>query len=484
MEPENVFVHFYCGLHVDPCRNNWSGPDGMIRSILVQIIAALVDKDLLDLSFLNRRSFIRGLENHDTYTLCHLLHDLVQQFDPDTTIYCFIDGVSRFDVDYRGTFGLLKVIIDRIEGIVEDDSLKPKLKKLAPNTNTTLLDPDLPLSYGTTLGSVRLRERIAELHSSPEVELTAANVVITPGSSMANHLVLATLCGPGDHIICQYPTYGPLYLLPKHSGVDVSLWELKEAEGWSLDLKELANMIKPNTKVIIICNPNNPTGTIIPRDTLEQVLGLAQKNHIVVFSDEVFSPLFHTKDQPPPLVSLGYPHTLSTGSLSKAYALPGIRIGWVVSQDKEIIRQVSTLRDYTTISVSLLDDSVGAFALSKEVLPRLMERNLRLFAESITLLDGFVRRNAQRCRWTKPKGSGVAFVQILNKDGSASDDLVFSKKLVEEAGITVLPGSYSFAEEGANNLKGYLRIEIGSPERLREGLVAIEEFLHKYDFLR
>jgi aspartate/methionine/tyrosine aminotransferase len=99
---------------------------------------------------------------------------------------------------------------------------------------------------------VRLRERIAELHSSPEVELTAANVVITPGSSMANHLVLATLCGPGDHIICQYPTYGPLYLLPKHSGVDVSLWGLKEAEGWSLDLEELANMIKPNTKVIII----------------------------------------------------------------------------------------------------------------------------------------------------------------------------------------------------------------------------------------
>ncbi|KAH6962787.1 pyridoxal phosphate-dependent transferase [Fusarium avenaceum] len=357
-----------------------------------------------------------------------------------------------------------------------------ELQKLAPNTNTTLLDPDLPLSYGTTLGSVRLRERIAELHSSPEVELTAANVVITPGSSMANHLVLATLCGPGDHIICQYPTYGPLYLLPKHSGVDVSLWGLKEAEGWSLDLEELANMIKPNTKVIIICNPNNPTGTVIPRDTLEQVLALAQKNNIVVFSDEVFSPLFHTKDQPPPLVSLGYPRTLSTGSLSKAYALPGIRIGWVVSQDKEILRQVSTLRDYTTISVSLLDDSVGAFALSKEVLPRLMERNLRLFAESITLLDGFVKRNAQRCRWTKPEGSGVAFVQILNKDGSASDDLVFSKKLVEEAGITVLPGSYSFAEEGANNLKGYLRIEIGSPERLKEGLVAIEQFLHKYDF--
>lgn len=153
----------------------------------------------------------------------------------------------------------------------------------------------------------------------------------------------------------------------------------------------------------------------------------------------------------------------------------------MVSQDKEIIHRVSALRDYTTISVSLLDDSVAAFALSKEVLPRLMERNLQLCAESITLLDDFVKRNAQRCRWTKPKGSGVAFVQILNKDKSASDDFVFSKRLVEEAGITVIPGSYAFAEEGANDLKGYIRIEIGSPGRLREALVGLEEFVHKYD---
>ncbi|EGU74231.1 hypothetical protein FOXB_15258 [Fusarium oxysporum f. sp. conglutinans Fo5176] len=181
-----------------------------------------------------------------------------------------------------------------------------ELHKLASSTNTTLLDPDLALTYGTTLGSVRLRERIAELHSSPEVELTAANVVITPGSSMANHLVLATLCGPGDHIICG---------------------------------------------LTVASNPNNPTGTVILRDILEQVLALAQKDNIVVFSDEVFSPLFHTKDQAPPLVSLGSPRTLSTSSLSKAYALPGIRIGWVVSQDKEIIHRVSALRDYTTISV-------------------------------------------------------------------------------------------------------------------------------------
>jgi aspartate/methionine/tyrosine aminotransferase len=216
---------------------------------------------------------------------------------------------------------------------------------------------------------------------------------------------------------------------------------------------------------------------------LEQILALAQKHNIVVFSDEVFRPLFHTNEPPPPpVVSLGYPRTVSTGSVSKAHALPGIRVGWVISQDKEIIQRVITLRDYTTISVSLLDDSVAAFALSKEVLPRLMERNLQICAESIALLDDFVKRNAQRCHWVKPKGSGTTFIQILNKDKSASNDLVFSKRLVEEAGITVVPGVHCFGEEGASDLKGYLRIALGSPRRLEKALPIMEEFIHRHNF--
>lgn len=127
-----------------------------------------------------------------------------------------------------------------------------ELQRLRPNTDTALLDHDLQLTYGTTLGSVRLRERIAELHSSGDVKLTAANVVITPGASLANYLILATICGVNDHLICQYPTYGQLYLLPKYSGVDVSLWAMNETSDWSLKLEELAGMIKPNTKVIVI----------------------------------------------------------------------------------------------------------------------------------------------------------------------------------------------------------------------------------------
>ncbi|RKK93415.1 hypothetical protein BFJ68_g15561 [Fusarium oxysporum] len=368
--------------------------------------------------------------------------------------------------------------IDQWNSFVSALSLN-ELQQLAPDASHATLDPNLKLTYGTLLGSLRLRERIAKIHSSPETPLTAANVVITPGSVMANYLVLAAICGPSDHIVCQYPTYGQLYLLPRYNGVDVSLWALNEDKNWSSNVEELASMIKPNTKAIIINNPNNPTGAVISKDILVEILALARERGIVVFSDEVYNPLFHTSNRPPPLVSLGYNHTISTGSVSKAHSLPGLRVGWVVSQDAEIMQRITTLRDYTTTSVSQLDDSVAAFALSEEVLPRLMERNMTTCAESIVILDEFMKRNARRCRWAKPDGAATAFVQILNEDGSASDDVAFSKQLAEQEGIVVLPGGHCFGEAGVNDLKGYIRLPLGHPRLLDAALEKLEKFIHK-----
>lgn len=126
------------------------------------------------------------------------------------------------------------------------------LQNLAPGAAPAPIDPDLTLTYGAMRGSTRLRESIAEIHSSERVAISADDVIITPGSILANYHVLSTLCGPGDHVICQYPTYGQLYLVPQFSGVDVSLWALREDKEWSLDIDELIASIKPNTKVIIL----------------------------------------------------------------------------------------------------------------------------------------------------------------------------------------------------------------------------------------
>lgn len=168
---------------------------------------------------------------------------------------------------------------------------------------------------------------------------------------------------------------------------------------------------------------------------------------------------------------------MSTGSLSKAYGLPGVRVGWVVSRNATLLRKILVARDYTTISVSQLDDSVAAYALSREVRPNLLKRNLELCKESIAVLDEFVRRN-KRCRWTKPQGGGTGFIQILGDDGQPVDDYEVGLQIVKEQGLLVVPCGFCFRDEGTSDFKGYLRFPLGDPNVLREGLPLLEKFLN------
>ncbi|KAK3359640.1 pyridoxal phosphate-dependent transferase [Lasiosphaeria hispida] len=354
-----------------------------------------------------------------------------------------------------------------------------ELQGLAPYDE--IIDKDLALGYGNAQGSLKLRERIAALHSSSAVKLTADNVVITPGSIMANYLSLVNIAGPGDHVICQYPTFSQLWCVPKFQGAEVDLWRLKRGSGgWEASLDELKRMIKKNTKVIIINNPNNPTGAILPLPALQSLIALAAAHSIILYSDEVFSPLFHGTTRPvPPLVSLGYPATISTGSVSKTIGLAGIRIGWIVSPDIAFLERVMTARDWTTISVSQLDSGVAAFALSDKVLPQILARNHATCARSIAVLADFAARNQGRVEWTPPAGAGTAFVRVLGPDGTPVDDAAFADVLVRETGVSVLPGGFCFGDEDEDTeLKGYIRIGLGLNEHvLREGLRIVESFL-------
>ena len=225
-------------------------------------------------------------------------------------------------------------------------------------------------------------------------------------------------------------------------------------------------------------NPCNPTGTVLHRQILDQIFKLAEAHNITIFSDEVFSPLFHDDaTKPPPFVSLGYFNSVSTGSVSKAHGLPGIRVGWVVSPNLDIIERITTARDYTTISVSQLDEGVAAFALSPEVLPRLLERNLAICKSSIALLDDFVTRNSDRCTWIRPNGAGTAFIRFLTPDGLPVDDAAFAARLAERAGISSVPGGQCFSEEGAGDFKGYIRLTLGEDKKLQTGLERLQVFI-------
>ncbi|KAK4129189.1 PLP-dependent transferase [Parathielavia appendiculata] len=317
------------------------------------------------------------------------------------------------------------------------------------------------LTYGAIRGSEALRQRVASLldRASDAEPLPADNVVITQGAIAANFLTLYTLVGPGDHVICVYPTYQQLYSVPESLGSEVSLWKLKKENGYVPDVRELKGLVQANTKMIVINNPNNPLGSTIPRAILEDIVAFARPKGIIILSDEVYSPLYHSLpagvEAPPSILALGYEKTIATGSMSKAFALAGIRTGWIASRDKSIIDAVAAARDYTTISVSQLDDQVASYALSRPVVGPLLKRNTELARANLGLLSAWVDKYAEVCSWVKPTAGTTALLQF-RKDGVPVDDASFVLDLLDKTKVLVMPASPCFGL--GKDFRGFVRM--------------------------
>ena len=359
------------------------------------------------------------------------------------------------------------ISIDDLVALCEDPNVEPPLK-----TSTKL-------TYGPIRGSNALRERLASLYSARvSSPLPTGNILITPGAIAANFLLFYTLIGPNDHVVCVYPTYQQLYSVPQSLGAEVSLWKLRRDKKYIPDLEELKTLVKDNTKMIIINNPNNPTGATIPKSVLQGLVDFARERDIIILSDEVYRPLFHSispvdQEFPPSMISMGYSKTIITGSMSKAYSLAGIRLGWIASRDRSIIEAIATARDYTTISVSQLDDQVASYALSGSVLHALLGRNIKLAKTNLALLEAFVNSHSSICSWIKPTGGTTAFVEF-SKNGLVVDDVQFCIDVIQKTKVMFLPGSKCFGQE----FKGFVRIGfVCETEVLQEALKKLRGFL-------
>jgi len=345
------------------------------------------------------------------------------------------------------------------------------------------IDTSTTLTYGPIRGSDALRNRLASLYSvrtpSP---LSADNILITPGAIAANFLLFYTLIGPGDHVICVHPTYKQLYSVPESLGAEVSLWKLREGKKYVPDIEELNTLVKPNTKMIIINNPNNPTGATMIKSVLQKLVDFAKERDIIILSDEVYRPLFHgispvDPEYPPSILSMGYENTIATGSLSKAYALAGIRIGWIGSRSRPIIERLATARDYTTISVSQIDDQIASYALSNNVIHALLKRNLQLAKTNLAMLEAFVDEHRRNCSWVKPTAGTTAFIQF-EKLASCEvvDDVEFCKDVLDKTKVLFLPGSRCFGE--GKEYHGFVRIGyVCKTEVLREALEKLGKYV-------
>lgn len=356
-----------------------------------------------------------------------------------------------------------------------------QLRELSEDKTTEVLKTDKVLTYGAIRGAEGLRNNLARLYSAKVASpLSPDNILTTPGAIQANYLVAYTLVGTGDHVICQYPTYQSLYDVPKSLGAEVDLWKAQAEKNWIPDLEELKSLIKPNTKLIVINNPNNPTGAVLGKTFLEQLVAIATEHDITILSDEVYRPIFHSispidKEFPPSLLSMGYNNVIVTGSMSKAYSLAGIRVGWIASRNSEIVEKIASARHYTTISVSGLDEQVAAYALSSATVHGLLARNIQLAKANLALLERFVIKNEDECEWVKPVAGTTAFIK-LHREGKPVDSVDFCKKLLEKTGVLFVPGTQSFGEE----FKGYVRIGfVNQTEVVQKGLEEASKFIRK-----
>ncbi|KAH7133704.1 aminotransferase class I and II [Dactylonectria macrodidyma] len=392
--------------------------------------------------------------------------------------------VERWMNEYETTPGAINTAETCVASVSIDDLSALSLDKTSENP----INFSTKLLYGPIRGSTKLRERVAGLYNSgpsgsSSGDVGVDDVLITQGAIGANFLSLYTLINPGDHVICVYPTYQQLYSLPESIGAEVSLWRLTAENGNVPDVTALESLAKPNTKMIIINNPNNPTGAPIPAEVLTKIVEFAKARDIILFSDEVYRPLFHDLYQPgyvppPSVATMGYERAVVTGSMSKAFAMAGIRVGWVVSKDKKIVDAMAAARDYTSISVSQIDDQIAAYALSPSVISPLLERNVGMAKANVALLEKFVNDHKHVCSWVKPKAGTTAFVRFA-VNGEAVDDERLCLDLLEKTKVFLVPGSRCFG--GGKDFKGYVRFGyVCEADVLKEGLEKFSVYIEEH----
>ncbi len=324
----------------------------------------------------------------------------------------------------------------------------------------------LSLGYTETFGAPRLLEIISQTYDSLQPE----KIVCFAGAEEGIFCAMHALLDPGDHAIVAYPNYQSAESIPL-SICEVSGICMHPAHDWELDLDEVRAKIRPNTKLISINFPNNPTGKIIRRDHFDELVSLCRKNGIYLFSDEVYRLLERYPVRRLPQAADVYEKALSLNVMSKSYGLAGLRIGWIATQDAAVRTKMEHLKHYLSICNSAPSEVLAMIALKAR--DRILERNRNLVNANLGLLSAFFNRHADLFEWNVPDGGSTGFPRYTGKDGIEA----FSEKLVREAGIILLPASLFRSDLGAVP-EDRFRIGYGK-SYLPEGLDVFDRYLQK-----
>ena len=288
----------------------------------------------------------------------------------------------------------------------------------------------LRLGYTETFGAPALRQAIAATYD----HVDAAHVLCFAGAQEAIYCAMHVLLTPDDHAVVLVPNYQSLEEVPL-SLCSVTGVPLRADRRWTMDVGDLRTALRPNTRLIAINFPNNPTGSVIDRSTFDDIIRLADERGLYLFSDEVYRGLEHDAARRLPHAADQYGRALSLGVMSKAYGLPGLRIGWIACQDTEVLGRLERMKHYLSICNSAPSEVLATIALKAG--STILERNRTLVRENRRCVEQFMARHRDRFEWSDPDGGCIAFPRFLGLEGVDE----FCRAAVEESGVLLLPNS-------------------------------------------
>ncbi len=322
----------------------------------------------------------------------------------------------------------------------------------------------LTLGYIETQGTPQLREAIASTYD----RITPDEILCFAGAEEGMYCAMHALLQPGEHGIVLVPNYQSMESIPQ-TIAELSGVELRPENNWELDVDEVRRALRSNTRLIAVNFPNNPTGKIISSKNFAALIDLCAERDIYLFSDEVYRGVELDAAHRLPQAADRYDRAFSLNVVSKAYGLPGLRVGWIASKDRESLKRMAELKHYLSICNAAPSEVLATIAVKAQ--HRIFDRTRTLISENLSKLDTFFAQHADRFEWYAPDGGCVAFPRYTGREGVEA----FCADILEREGVLLLPASMYRSELGAVPPD---RFRIGFGRRgIDEGLAALERAL-------
>lgn len=289
------------------------------------------------------------------------------------------------------------------------------------------------LGYPQTNGTEDLRAHIAAMYPGTGVE----NVLVTHGGAEANFVTAMTVVEPGDEVVVLMPCYMQVPGIVRGLGAEVVPWWLEEERGWRPDLEKLADALTERTRVLVLTNPNNPTGRVLSADELDTIAELCAKRGVWILADEVYRGAELSGEDAPSMWGR-CERLFVTSSLSKAYGLPGLRIGWVASPGVEGVERLWSTKDYTSVSAASITMRLACFALEPARRAALIERTRGILRENLAHAVDWMRASGGLLEWTEPDAGAILWCRY----DLGMSSLELAEALRVEESVLVVPGEH------------------------------------------